>query len=90
MDELIKKLKDSRGVWIDCDPACVPNLTDMERDIIIAALKEEKVETERYIEYGETAIKLGLMIVAVGLGSAAAVFGLGLAIYATLQMLGLR
>ena len=43
--------------------------------------------TERYLEYGETAVKLGLMIVGVGLGGSFAVFMLAVTIIVTLRML---
>ena len=44
--------------------------------------------TERYLEYGETAVKLGLMIVGVELGGSFAVFMLAVTIIVTLRMLG--
>ena len=46
--------------------------------------------TERYLEYGETAVKLGLMIVGVGLGGSFAVFMLAVTIIITLRMLGIN
>ena len=46
-------------------------------------------ETERYIEYGETAVKLALLLVAIGLGGSFAVFMLAVTIKMTDRMLGL-
>jgi hypothetical protein len=46
--------------------------------------------TERYLEYGETAVKLGLMIVGVGLGGSFAVFMLVVTIIVTLRMLNIN
>jgi hypothetical protein len=46
-------------------------------------------ETQRYIEYGETAVKLALLLVAIGLGGSFAVFMLGVTMKITDRMLGL-
>jgi len=53
--------------------------------------KERRLpSTERYLEYGETAVKLGLMIVGVGLGGSFAVFMLAVTIIVTMRMLGIN
>jgi len=53
--------------------------------------KEKRLpSTERYLEYGETAVKLGLMIVGVGLGGSFAVFMLAVTIIVTMRMLGIN
>ena len=53
--------------------------------------KEKRLpSTERSLEYGETAVKLGLMIVGVGLGGSFAVFMLAVTIVVTLRMLGIN
>lgn len=47
VQEIIKKLDASRGVWsgVENTNDVIPNLTDMERDIIITALRASEVES---------------------------------------------
>lgn len=51
--DLIKKIDDSRGDWTAFDSDRIPNLTNMERDILIAALR---ASTDRAVTVSEDAL----------------------------------